>query len=148
MGKLNVFCIAILILLFTSSVIAQKPEEGLYVSVSNKGGIANTYSILQISKEVATLEVFTKWGGSWIPALGSWDKNYEPQYLMLNEKDEFINLRVKLFLKKGTLKGIAKKTFVGQINFKFKKVDKIPDKFNIAKKEGLKLTGKKVYLNN
>ncbi len=120
--------------------LEQKIENGLYISF--KGGIIPKYTILTVEQNTSQLEVFTRWQGAWLPAIGAWDDSYLPQLLMRNESGTLSNENVIIQYNKD-IKGLVKNSFVGRIKFKFKKVETLPEKYTEIRQKGLEFTQRK-----
>lgn len=123
----------------------QKLENGIYIAFD--GGLIPKYAILTIKDDSASMEIFTKWQGAWLPAIGAWDNTYKPQILKLNEDHSLSNenILVKKKEEKSATKtiGIAKNTFAGKIKFKFKPVEKLPDNYQTVRGKGIEFTKNK-----
>lgn len=129
----------IISIFFNGNIYGQNIEKGLYISFN--GGIIPKYAILIVEEDSANLEVFTRWQGAWLPAIGSWNNSYEPQKLVRNEDGSFSNENVIIIHKKEIM-GILKNTTAGRIRFKFKNVDQLPMKYEEVRQKGLELTKK------
>ena len=123
-----------------NTALWQNIENGLYISF--KGGIIPKYAILTIEQDTAKLEVFTRWQGEWLPAIGAWDNTYLPQMLIKNENGTLSNENVIIQNKKGII-GLVKNSFVGKIKFKFNKVETLPEKYVEVRQKGLAFTRRK-----
>ena len=64
----------------TGTVFSQKIECGNYIAYN--GGLVSKYTILNVYEDSAAMEVYTKWQGEWLPAIGKWDNTYKPQILI------------------------------------------------------------------
>lgn len=127
----------IISLLFIGNIHAQNIENGLYIAY--KGGIIPKYAILTVEEDSASLEVFTKWQGAWLPSIGAWDNSYEPQKLIRNTDGSLSNENV-LITRKNKIKGIVKNTMANRIKFKFKNVEKLPTEYEEVRQKGLDFT--------
>jgi hypothetical protein len=134
--------VMLIIFSFFLSVIAigQSIENGIYISF--KGGLIPKYAILTVEKDSAKLEVFTKWQGEWLPAIGAWDSSYQPQILHRNENGSLSNEDVLIRYKK-QLRGLVKNSFDGRIKFKFNKVETLPEKYKEVRQKGIEFTRRK-----
>ena len=123
-------------LIFLSEItFAQKPGNGLYISY--KGGLLPKYAILTVMEDSASMEIFTRWQGAWLPAIGAWDTGYKPQILnFIGNRLENKNIEVEG--EKNEVKGIARNTFLGKVKFKFTAVEKLPASFQKVRNESLK----------
>lgn len=120
-----------------STLTAQTIENGIYISF--KKGIIPKYAILTVENDSTQIEVFTRWQGEWLPAIGKWDHTYQPQMLRRNEDESLSNENVSIKKKKGLI-GILKKTFVGRIKFKLEPVDTLPEKYLEVRQKALEFT--------
>jgi len=123
-----------------NSAIGQSIENGLYISY--KGGIIPKYAILTIELDTSKLEVFTKWQGEWLPAIGEWDNSYQPQMLIKNENGTLSNENVIIQNKKGII-GLVKNTFAGKMKFNFNKIETLPEKYMEVRQKGIEFTRRK-----
>lgn len=123
-----------------NTVIGQNIENGLYISF--KGGIIPKYAILTVEQDTTYLEVFTKWQGEWLPAIGAWDNSYQPQILIKNETGTLSNENVIIHNKKGIIIGLVKNSFAGR-KFKFNKVETLPEKYKEVRQKGIEFTRRK-----
>jgi len=140
MNNRKVIMMLTISILLCGSMKAQEFVNGNYVAFA--GGIIPKYAILSVNGDTATFELFTKWQGAWLPAIGSWDSEYDPQYLVKTGPNEFSNDAVNVKINAGkTYKviGIARNTIAGKVKFKFEKVDRIPDKYLEIRKRALHL---------
>jgi hypothetical protein len=123
-----------------ATAFGQNLDKGIYIS--HRGGIIPKYAILTVHEDSAQLEVFTKWQGEWLPAIGSWDNTYEPQMLNKNENGSLSNENVVIHRKKQIM-GLIKNTFVGRLKFKFNPVEVLPEKYEEVRQKGLEFTKRK-----
>lgn len=123
-----------------NTALGQNIENGIYISF--KGGIIPKYAILTIEQDTAKLEVFTRWQGEWLPAIGEWDNTYLPQMLIKNENGTLSNENVIIQNKKGII-GFVKNSFAGRMKFKFKKVETLPKKYMEVRQKGIEFTRRK-----
>lgn len=126
-----------LLLICVSSALGQEWEEGKYVAL--KKGIIPKYIMVEIQGDSAICEVFTKWQGSWLPMVGSWE-NYEPERLSRNEIGGYSNGAIVLFKKKETLKGRILKSFAGKSRFKLRPIPSFPPEFLEIKRRAVEFT--------
>lgn len=122
------------------TVLGQNIEDGLYISF--KGGIIPKYAILTVEKDTTNLEVFTRWQGIWLPAIGAWDNTYQQQLLIKNENGTLSNENV-LIQNKNRMIGRIKNTFVGRMKFKFYQVETLPEKYLEVRQKGIEFTRRK-----
>lgn len=134
---MNKVVLIIISLLFIGNIHAQNIEKGLYISYN--GGIIPKYAILTVEEDSASLEVFTKWQGAWLPAIGSWDNSYEPQKLIRSADGSLSNENVVITCK-NEIKGIVKNSVANRIRFKFKNVEELPSEFEEVRQKGLDFT--------
>ena len=123
-----------------NTALEQKIENGLYISF--KGGIIPKYAILTVEQDTSKLEIFTRWQGEWLPAIGAWDDSYQPQILIQNESGTLRNENV-IIQKKNLIKGLVKNSFAGRIKFKFQMVETLPEEFQEIRKKGLEFSQRK-----
>jgi hypothetical protein len=123
-----------------NTITAQNIENGTYISF--KGGIIPKYAILTVDNDSAKLEVFTRWQGEWLPAIGAWDNSYQPQMLIKNKIGTLSNENVIIQNKKGII-GLVKNSFAGKMKFKFKKVETLPEKYIEVRQKGIEFTIRK-----
>lgn len=123
-----------------SLVNAQNIENGIYISF--KGGVVPKYAILTVKNDSANVEVYTKWQGEWLPAVGTWNKSYKPQRLFKNENGTLTNENAIVERKK-YLKGFVKNSFVGKIKLKFEKVEKLPKEYEEVRQKAIEFVNRK-----
>ena len=121
----NNFLLACAILLFTT-VFGQTIENGTYIA--SKGLLFPSYAILTIEEDTATLEVFTRWQGVWLEAIGERDQTYQAQKAIKSTNGAYSNAKVYIQQKK-QLKGKVKTTILGNKRFRFTKVDVLPENY-------------------
>ncbi|KAA9340263.1 hypothetical protein [Adhaeribacter soli] len=123
----------------------QKLENGIYIAYD--GGLTPKYAILIVKGDSATMEIFTKWQGAWLPAIGAWDNSYKPQALKLFDDNSFKNEKIEVRRKDKKSKiqiiAIAFVTFVGKTKFKLKAVEKLPEDFQAVREKGIAFTKNK-----
>jgi hypothetical protein len=134
----------VILIIFSLSLLntstRQSIENGLYISY--KGGFIPKYAILTIEQDSSKLEVFTKWQGEWLPAIGDWDNSYQPQILIKNENGTLSNENVIIQNKKGIM-GLVKNSFAGRMKFKFNKVETLPENYKEIRLKGIEFTRRK-----
>tara|TARA_B110000459_G_C16202296_1_gene312771 strand:+ start:115 stop:540 length:426 start_codon:yes stop_codon:yes gene_type:complete len=141
MTKLKPIILLVLIC-FSGSLFSQNIANGTYIS--HKGGIIPKYAILTVNNDSATLEIFTKWQGAWLPAIGSWDNSYRPQILRHTGEFRLVNKNTIIEKRKNNkVIAIVKNIFTGKGKFKFKIVDKVPDKYLEIKQKAIEFTARK-----
>ena len=70
-------------------VHAQEISNGTYIG--HKRGVVPKYIIMEVNDDSIILEMFTRWQGSWLPCIGSWDEAYKPQLLQSNANGTLTN---------------------------------------------------------
>ncbi|MEQ9169470.1 MAG: hypothetical protein RIE55_00430 [Marinoscillum sp.] len=130
-----------LLLLLPNSGHGQQIQDGTYIGFN--GGLIPKYAILTVNQDSIELEIFTKWQGAWLPCIGTWDENYEPQHLerITATKLENSNITVELKLTKtSNLKTIARNTLVGRVRFNLTPVNELPDRYVAVRNKALSFT--------
>jgi hypothetical protein len=116
------------------NLLGQNIEKGTYISFN--GGVIPKYAILTVDEDSSQLEVFTKWQGEWLPAIGSQDNSYRPQKLSRNNNGFLVNDNV-LIKRKKQLTGLVRNSIVGRIKFKFSPVEVLPEKYIEVRQKGI-----------
>ena len=133
-----------LILLISSfslsiACLSQKIDDGTYIS--HRIGIVPKYTILVVSKDSTTLEIFTKWQGWWLPAIGNADSSYHAQILNSKDDGSLSNENAQIVkTRKDKLKCSVKTRSFGRFNFQLKKVDRLPTRFEKIRNKGINFT--------
>lgn len=137
----TVFCVLFLYIItgLNTSVSSQNIENGIYISY--KGGIIPKYAILKVNDDSIKMEIFTRWQGAWLPAIGSWDATYSPQILKHTAENLIENENIRIVRKRNDkILGIVKNTYAGRIRFKLEQVEILPKKYQIVRQRSLEFT--------
>jgi hypothetical protein len=133
--------ILLLFLLLPNIGHGQQIEDGTYIGFN--GGLIPKYAILTVNQDSIEFKIFTRWQGAWLPGIGTWDRNYEPQHLkrVSSVKLESSNISIELKpTKTSELQAKARNTFAGRIKFKLSRVDELPSEYGLVREKSLEFT--------
>lgn len=122
---------------------AQEISDGLYIG--HRGGIIPKYIIMEVDGDSVTFEMFTRWQGSWLPCIGKWSTDYEPQILERVDERTVANENISVHYqnrKNLRLTGTAKQTFVGKVKFNLVKQDQLPERYKKVKSRAMEFTNR------
>ncbi len=143
MNRFTQFLIVSLLLFGPVQTYTQEITDGLYTGFH--GGLIPKYIIMEVKGDTAELEMFTRWQGAWLPCIGEWTVNYQPQQLSLDNDHVFRNEFIEIAghsSKHNLLEGKAKNTCVGRVKFKLRKTGELPERFKQVRKEAMNFVRK------